>query len=383
MNLRWLLFITLKVYSMYGLLYAQDISKPDSLGQEKRNLMQKIYDYFDDSNEEDINKQFDMSFIGGPYYASETKFGVGLVASGLYRTDMTDTDLSPSNVAIYSNFSTSGFYGIGVRNNTIFPRGEYRIDGDVGFSSLPTRYYGIGYNAGKQKGYSKYTLRDIYINGNFMKRFANNVYAGLAVSFQRLKAKDFKDLSYLENDYMRTTAMGLGTVISYDSRDFIPNPSRGLYLKAEHVYYSRNLGSTTSFDRTEIAFRYYHPAWKDATLAFDFQGIFNTGNVPWNMLALMGNTNRMRGYYEGRYRDKKLLQGQVELRQKITGRHGAAVWAGAGNVFPRMSSLKGSQTLPNFGLGYRWEFKKRVNVRLDYGFGRSQSSFYFNINEAF
>lgn len=33
---------------------------------------------------------------------------------------------------------------------------------------------------------------------------------------------------------------------------------------------------------------------------------------------------------------------------------------------------------------YRWEFKKDVNVRLDYGFGKSgQSGFIFNIGEAF
>ena len=40
--------------------------------------------------------------------------------------------------------------------------------------------------------------------------------------------------------------------------------------------------------------------------------------------------------------------------------------------------------LPNFGIGYRWEFKKDVNVRLDYGFGKNgQKGFIFNINEAF
>ena len=40
--------------------------------------------------------------------------------------------------------------------------------------------------------------------------------------------------------------------------------------------------------------------------------------------------------------------------------------------------------LPNAGIGYRWEFKKDVNVRLDYGFGKGgQSGFIFNINEAF
>ena len=40
--------------------------------------------------------------------------------------------------------------------------------------------------------------------------------------------------------------------------------------------------------------------------------------------------------------------------------------------------------LPNVGVGYRWEFKKDVNVRLDVGMGKSgQWGFIFNINEAF
>ena len=46
--------------------------------------------------------------------------------------------------------------------------------------------------------------------------------------------------------------------------------------------------------------------------------------------------------------------------------------------------MRASHVLPNFGIGYRWEFKKDVNVRLDYGFGKGgQSGFIFNINEAF
>lgn len=63
--------------------------------------------------------------------------------------------------------------------------------------------------------------------------------------------------------------------------------------------------------------------------------------------------------------------------------HGIAVWGGAGNVFSNFKHFKWNETLPTYGLGYRWEFKKRVNIRLDYGFGKGQSAFYFNINEAF
>ena len=41
------------------------------------------------------------------------------------------------------------------------------------------------------------------------------------------------------------------------------------------------------------------------------------------------------------------------------------------------------QTLPNGGIGYRWEFKKGINVRLDYGLSKNGGGFIFSLNEAF
>ena len=52
----------------------------------------------------------------------------------------------------------------------------------------------------------------------------------------------------------------------------------------------------------------------------------------------------------------------------------------SGDCFPKVFV---KHILPNYGFGYRWEFKKRVNVRLDLGFGKHQTGFIFNINEAF
>ena len=91
----------------------------------------------------------------------------------------------------------------------------------------------------------------------------------------------------------------------------------------------------------------------------------------------------MRGYYQGRYTDNDMITVQVELRQRIWRRIGCAVWGGAGNVFPSLGRFDWSQTLPNYGAGFRWELKKRVNVHLDYGFGKKTSGFLLNINEAF
>ena len=91
----------------------------------------------------------------------------------------------------------------------------------------------------------------------------------------------------------------------------------------------------------------------------------------------------MRGYYEGRYRDKIAADITVELRQHIYRRSGAVVWLGAGSIMERFRDFRWKDILPNAGIGYRWEFKKRTNVRLDIGFGKGEWGFIFNINEAF
>ena len=56
---------------------------------------------------------------------------------------------------------------------------------------------------------------------------------------------------------------------------------------------------------------------------------------------------------------------------------------GGGNGVPTLADLDWAETLPNYGIGRRWEQKKRTNVQLDYGFGRKTSGFRSNINEAF
>ena len=73
----------------------------------KRSFFKKFLDYFNDANKEKKNKKFDFSVIGGPHYSSDTKFGLGLVAAGLYRTDRIDSLLPPSNVSLYGDVSTA------------------------------------------------------------------------------------------------------------------------------------------------------------------------------------------------------------------------------------------------------------------------------------
>ncbi|KAF7961696.1 hypothetical protein AWV80_30255 [Cupriavidus sp. UYMU48A] len=91
----------------------------------------------------------------------------------------------------------------------------------------------------------------------------------------------------------------------------------------------------------------------------------------------------MRRYFLGQYRDRNVIETQVEYRMHITGRHGMVFWAGAGAIAGKPGDLASAHWLPNAGIGYRFEFKPRVNVRLDAGFGRQTRGVCFQINEAF
>lgn len=368
----------------YGFCQTTDTVISQTENAEKRSFFRRIYQYFEDANETKEDKRFDFSIIGGPHYASDTKLGLGLVASGLYRLDRTDKTLSPSNLSLYGDVTTTGFYLLGVSGNTIFRKDKYRINMDLYFFSFPSKYWGIGYTKGNQENhYTNYKRLEEQVKFDFLKSVAKYTYIGISTQFRNVNAKNFKDKSFLAGENSTVTSFGMGLFVNYDSRDFIPNPSRGVYAKIEQTFFPDFFGNKYAFQRSEITARYYKNIWKGGTLASELIGTFNYGDPPWTMVALLGSAYRMRGYYEGQYRDNDLIQAQVEIRQKIYNRHGAAIWIGAGNVFHDFQDFKWSETLPTYGLGYRWEFKKRINIRLDYGFGKGQSAFYFNVNEAF
>ena len=352
--------------------------------KKRDNFFKRVYRYFEESNDVKEEKRFDFSIIGGPHFSNDTKLGIGMVASGLYRIDREDKSISPSNVSLYGDITTTGFYLIGIRGNTIFPQARYRIDANLYFFSFPSQFWGIGYDLGKNNdGWISYKRLENQLKFDFLARVAGNIYAGPTVIFRNVNGKDFDDISLLRGQDRNIGSFGLGAIAEYDTRDFIPNPSRGIYIRIEQQFFPDFLGNDYDFDRTSAEFRFYKNIWKGCTLAGEIQGVFNYGNVPWSMMALLGGSARMRGYYEGQYRDNSMVQTQAELRQHIYNRHGVTAWIGAGNVFPDIKSFKWRQTLPSYGIGYRWEFKNRVNVRLDYGFGKGVSAFYFSINEAF
>ncbi len=389
-GIRIYLFILLLV-SVVSEISAQELQSVDTLPNttdtvvaKKRNLYQKVVHYFEESNKPPSNKKLDFSFIGGPSYSNDTKLSIGLLGAALYKSRFGDSLTSLSNATLYSEFSITGFYLFGIKGSHFAPGDKYRINYKVYFNSFPSYFWGIGYETARHdSNETDYLLLNSKLNASLEFQPLRNLYVGPAIGFNYSKAGDNDQWDLWDGQRLRTINYGVGFNFFYDSRDFMSNAYCGWYAGFEQRFYPRFLANKYCFSSTEFTVSHYFGAWRDAIIACQAHAMFTYGNTPWSMLATFGGSHSMRGYYEGRYRDKNEIDACVELRQHVWHRNSVVAWVGAGTVFPTFSELHSRQILPNFGIGYRWEFKKRVNVRLDLGFGKGETGVVFNLNEAF
>ncbi len=350
----------------------------------KRDLVQIIADYIGSANKPRPAKKFDFSIIGGPYYTSDTKLGIGIVAAGVFRKDLNDTITPPSQLNIYGDVSINGYYKVGVRGNNIFGRRGKEFTYDFSFESAPDKFWGIGYKMNSNNANeTRYKRWHANADLSLLFRIAPDLYAGPRLLLDFLNGKEITRPELWEGQDSRTFTDGIGASLVYDTRDNPFNAYSGLYLRMDQIFAPRFIGNKYAFSLTEITLCQYQKLWKGAILASRIHTRLTYGNTPWGLMSKFGGSYTMRGYWEGRYNDKCSADVTVELRQHIWRRNGLVIWGGIGEVFPKVNGIFRGQILYNFGIGYRWEFKKRINVRLDYGFGRGESGLIFSINEAF
>lgn len=345
-------------------------------------IIARIIDYFHQSNKKEITRHPDFSFIGGPHYSSDSKFGIGLVAAGAYSTDPENLDLTPSDISITADITTAGHFSLGVEGHHIKP--DSRLEYIAEVSYIDTKYWGIGFDMNvDDANESKYKYLDVKASAIYSWALMRNFFVGPLVSGEYVGASHFEFPDDWAGLPTRMLRYGVGVALRYDTRDYITAATRGVYISFEQTFNWHWLGNRHGFNSNEFTAAWYHKLWRDASVATRIHSRFTWGDTPWAMLSTIGGSRDMRGYFYGRYRDKNEIDLTVELRQHLWRRNGVVVWGGVASVFPRFSDIRFKKLLPNYGFGYRWEFKKNMNVRIDVGFGRGQTGFIFNLNEAF
>ncbi|MGY0615977.1 BamA/TamA family outer membrane protein [Vibrio sp. FJH11] len=340
----------------------------------------------------DPTKGVDWSVMPGPFYTPEKKFGIGVSAVGLYKPDINDTDSQPSSITINGFGSINGAYGVAINNANYLINDRYRLFVGAELTNSPDVFHGFGVDAGMHNERVNYDRQSYSASITGMARVLPYTYLGLGLSFSHNEASNAKqeetNTPWIGDDLalFPETQRNVGALLSltYDSRDFALNASKGRLIELEYHHFSTELGSDNDFERIKLNYSDYHNlSTIPGVLAWQVRAESNSGDVSWDQMVMLGGAEVLRGYEQGQYRDRNMLISQMEYRQPLSGRHGMVYWLGAGTLAEEFDQLGQDKWLYSIGVGYRFEIKQRVNLRLDMGFGNDQSGFYFAINEAF
>lgn len=347
-----------------------------------------------------ISKESDStrsaSFMALPVlaYSPETGLEYGLMGNYFFVSDKSDSLVRSSNVGLITSFTTQKQSNVKLDFNYWAPENKYHYIGLIGYRNFPFNFYGIGdQTLDKDKNLLTQKLFRINLEGE--KLLSKNYYAGLNAKFEsyEYKSNPEKEGIDLESIYggQGGKYLALGISQAYDSRNSNTNTTKGLYGRIKYSY-APDLWGGENFKGSIISLdlRSFFPLNKKLTIGLNsiYQSTIGK-EVPFYLMPQLGNDEMMRGYYQGRYRDKNLLTFQSELRYRLHPRIGLAAFAATGTVYHKEIDL--SRLKFSFGSGVRYFFniEHGAHLRLDYAIGEKihgeqrQSGFYISLGQAF
>jgi outer membrane protein assembly factor BamA len=317
------------------------------------------------------------------FYMPETRFGFGGIGGVHFRLEPT---LETSDVQAIATATVKQQALLNLRSQ-LFLSESLALGGAVRLSVYPDVSYGIG-NDTPRSAREAFTSRSFEIQLSPEWYLAGRLRSGPRVWFREETFGDLAPGGSLASGRVAGTAgyasAALGWGMTFDSRDSRFSPRRGRYVEASYLLAPGAFGDRLRFGRGALDARQFLPLGTNVVLGIAGHAELAHGSVPFTLLPRVGGDTNLRGYYEGRWRDRLLYSGQAELRVPVAGRFGGVVFAGLSDVAARPSEF-GTRTLrPAAGVGARFRLTDDgVNVRLDAGVGQEGANVYFNLGEAF
>jgi hypothetical protein len=290
-----------------------------------------------------------ISPIAGPGYTPELQFviaGGGIIS---WTNSKTDKTLPRSNMPFNLTLSSTGAMVINLRPTTFWLSDDLRINGDVWYKAMPDHYWGKGYDKAFLTPQSDNTtryFRDWFqFRGDAIYRIRGDLFGGITFDVNYTKGSEEADLMLEDEVYLKYNEkpfnVGVGPVVTYDSRDVPVNAWKGLYLTGSAIFYNTALGGDNNYQLYSIDYRQYQNInrQKGRTLAWQIKARLTFGDVPYGEMSQLGTPFDLRGYYWGRYRDKSMMYFIGEYRHMFLkgdgelSRHGFVAWMGTGSIF--------------------------------------------------
>ena len=316
------------------------------------------------------------------FYSDRTRMAGGVGSQFVFEGQ---TEQQSSSISLIAFYTQNRQYVLQSRSEIFLKEGIYKLSGGAGYIYFPDTFYGIGNKTGKD--YEDFTSRLLNFNPTLQKKVYSNLYAGFQFSYYHSKLIDLDK----EGELIKKTVSGskggvvsgLGVNASWDSRNNNLYPTHGSYFQVKLSTFEPSLGSDYPFTSSLIDLRHYHSISRARILAFRGLIALNNGDPPFQLMEKLGTY--LRGYTITRFIDKNLLALQAEYRRPLRGRFGMVTFVGFGQVSDKIKAISFNQLKPAAGIGLRFALipEQKVNLRIDMGFGKDDSSFDINIMEVF
>ncbi len=353
------------------------------------------------------------------------------LAPGAYWSMGDPANTSPSSALGTLIYTTNKQLLITAKSNTFFDGDQWNMLTDIRFfiTSQPTYGLGTGQQSSKPvgTGFADYTDNpyqpietaqmmefDFFrFHNTLLKRYKDTrFFAGIGYHFDsHYKIKDnLLDLTanpqVITSHYAYSVTQGFNSEkyvssgvsfnFLYDTRDNQVNPYKGRYALANIRVSPEALGSSKSSSVLWLEYRDYLHLSKERPrhlIGFWTYGWFVTsGKVPYLDLPAQGwdQFGRSgRAYTQGRFRGLDVVYNEIEYRvplQKDKETFGAVVFINGTTASNRENIALFDYYDIGYGAGLRVmiDKKSRVNLNLDYAFGKyGAQGFYLGLNEVF
>lgn len=340
-----------------------------------------------DSNPQDTTKK--VTFAGIPMINYNSSLGIMVGGMGkMYYKLNTEDSISPSSsTMLVGMYSTSKTYMIAAIQKFYFMEDKWRAKVIAGYGDVFFQFNTAGQGHVDEGGvWVDYNTNVNMFHLSLQRKVLPNFYVGLEGTIYSASTKYEIENPTGEDVTSNSDMNSLGYNFSYDSRDNVNFPINGFFIEYKNNFIREVFGSTSEFDRFEIAANYFWDIKKNSKsiLVSRIYANIASGDVPFEGQSFIGMDD-LRGYSKGEFRGDQVYTAQMELRQNIHKKFGMIGFLGAGVAVNQFSDITNTEVAPSIGVGVRYLMipSEKINIGIDVGIGKDDWSLSFRIGESF
>lgn len=173
---------------------------------------------------------------------------------------------------------------------------------------------------------------------------------------------------------------GVTPSFSYDSRNALFTPTRGVFFETMLDVYGQAFGGDDDFQRADGVVLGYYPVRPNITLGARTSATASFDDAPFYMRPYV----YMRGIAAMRYQGEHVAQVEGEVRYQCWKRFSVVGFGGVGSAWSDVAGRQNTQTVEALGTGFRYELARRyaLHVGLDVAWGPDDPAFYVQFGSA-